>query len=68
MPYEPTRTPQQETGWFKSSFSSPSQSCVEVNGSGTMVGVRDTKLAPASPILAFPPSSWTTFTAEFRQH
>jgi hypothetical protein len=55
------------TGWHKSSFSNGENACVEVGGSDTVIGVRDTKLAPVSPILAFPARSWVAFTEEVRQ-
>jgi hypothetical protein len=36
-------TPLTQTNWFKSSFSSPSQSCVEVRFDGAVVHIRDSK-------------------------
>jgi hypothetical protein len=55
------------TGWHKSSYSNGANACVEVGGSDTVIGVRDTKLAAASPILAFPTMAWVAFTEDVRQ-
>ena len=49
--------------WRKSTFSQAANGCVEVGALSDVVGVRDSKLGPASPILAFGPDVWTTFTA-----
>ncbi|HVK19988.1 MAG TPA: DUF397 domain-containing protein [Actinokineospora sp.] len=49
--------------WHKSSFSEAQNGCVEVGSAAAIVGVRDTKLALASPILGFPTGSWATFVA-----
>lgn len=46
------------TDWFKSSFSSPSQSCVEVRFAGEQVHVRDSKLRDTSPIMTFGATQW----------
>ncbi|MEU7142394.1 DUF397 domain-containing protein [Nocardia sp. NPDC046473] len=51
-------------GWFKSSYSSANQSCVEVRFDGARVLVRDSKYqgTPAiRPILAFSNSDWSAF-------
>jgi hypothetical protein len=48
--------------WFKSTYSQGQNDCVEVGSVPSVVGVRDSKLSPASPILAFGPASWATFT------
>ncbi|MBF6329866.1 DUF397 domain-containing protein [Nocardia transvalensis] len=49
--------------WFKSSYSSGGQECVEVaylrQG---MIGVRDSK-NPTGPALVFTPREWDAFTA-----
>jgi hypothetical protein len=55
------------SGWHKSSFSNGANGCIEVGGAENVIGVRDTKLAPASPILAFPTRSWAAFTEGVRQ-
>ncbi|WP_328396203.1 DUF397 domain-containing protein [Nocardia sp. NBC_00416] len=48
--------------WFKSSYSSGSQECVEVaHVERDMVGVRDSK-NPTGPALAFAPEDWDAFT------
>jgi hypothetical protein len=50
------------SNWRKSSLSSGGDNCVEVafaeDGS---IGVRDSKLGPASPVLEFTPSEWDAF-------
>lgn len=50
----------QERAWYKSSYSNGGQNdCVEVNRSlAGHVGVRDSKLATASPVLAIPSAQW----------
>ncbi|MGK8511585.1 DUF397 domain-containing protein [Nocardia asiatica] len=57
------------TGWFKSSYSSDSQACVEVCFDGGRVLVRDSKFQAspdASPVLAFTPTQWAAFTSAIR--
>lgn len=54
------------SGWFKSSYSAASQTCVEVRFDGPRVLVRDSKYQgpPATqPILAFSNASWSAFLA-----
>ncbi|UAK35478.1 DUF397 domain-containing protein [Nocardia asteroides] len=56
-------------GWFKSSYSSDSQACVEVRFDGDRILVRDSKFAGvpgASPVLAFTPTQWAAFTTAIR--
>jgi hypothetical protein len=50
----------QERAWYTSSYSNGGQNeCVEVNYStADHVGVRDSKLAAASPVLAIPTAQW----------
>jgi hypothetical protein len=48
--------------WHKASYSQGANGCVEVGSVPSVIGVRDSKLGPASPILAFGPASWATFT------
>ena len=46
-------------GWYKSSASGGQGECVEVNTTVPgWVGVRDSKLGPSSPILAFTCNQW----------
>ncbi|WP_174372210.1 DUF397 domain-containing protein [Nocardia araoensis] len=55
--------------WFKSSYSSDSQACVEVCFDGGRVLVRDSKFpgaSAASPTLAFTPTQWMAFTTAIR--
>ncbi|CCF65810.1 DUF397 domain-containing protein [Nocardia cyriacigeorgica] len=53
------------TGWFKSSYSGDSQTCVEVSFTPDSTLVRDSKHPDRStqPILVFTPSAWTSFVA-----
>ncbi|MEV5525932.1 DUF397 domain-containing protein [Streptomyces prunicolor] len=52
-----------EFNFTKSSYSTPSNECVEVarNIPGT-VAIRDSK-SPTGPILRLAPTTWTKFTA-----
>ncbi|MBF6287759.1 DUF397 domain-containing protein [Nocardia cyriacigeorgica] len=55
------------TTWFKSSYSGPSQDCVEVaHFDGGQVGVRDSK-NPTGPALTFAPTAWDAFMAHARR-
>jgi hypothetical protein len=48
--------------WFKSSYSnSEGGACIEVALTPTTTHIRDTKLTPASPKLAFPAPAWSAF-------
>lgn len=47
--------------WFKSSFSSGGDNCVEVAFHGNQIQVRDSKRGDGSPILAFTESEWQAF-------
>jgi hypothetical protein len=51
----------QEGAWYTSSYSNGGQNnCVEVNClHPDHVGVRDSKLSTASPVLAIPATQWT---------
>ncbi|MFC3960382.1 DUF397 domain-containing protein [Nocardia jiangsuensis] len=52
--------------WFKSSFSSGGNDCVEVaHLDGGLVGMRDSK-NPTGPALVFTPGEWAAFTAGVR--
>ncbi|MEU4340244.1 DUF397 domain-containing protein [Nocardia sp. NPDC023852] len=56
-------------GWFKSSYSSDSQACVEVCFDGERVLVRDSKFPgppEVRPVLAFTPTQWSAFTMAIR--
>ncbi|KAA8887429.1 DUF397 domain-containing protein [Nocardia colli] len=56
-------TDRSTTAWFKSSYSSPTQDCVEVAFLGDgMVGVRDSK-NPDGSSLVFSSGEWDAFTA-----
>lgn len=49
--------------WRKSSRSSGEGQCVEVARVDDTIGVRDTKLGEASPVLEFTPDEWRAFIA-----
>lgn len=54
--------------WFKSSFSGGQNGCVEVNLSVPgYSGIRDSKLGPASPVLAVSTVEWRALLASLRQ-
>lgn len=48
--------------WRKSTYSGPSNGCVEVaRVAAAHVGVRDSKDVAASPVLRFGPQEWRSF-------
>ncbi|WP_280482561.1 DUF397 domain-containing protein [Nocardia cyriacigeorgica] len=55
-------------GWFKSSYSGDSQTCVEVAFTPDATLVRDSKHPGPStqPILTFTPTTWSTFLATLK--
>ncbi len=48
------------TNWHKASYSKEN-GCIEVGSVPGVIGIRDTKLGAASPILAFDPAEWGAF-------
>ncbi|MGH3857804.1 MAG: DUF397 domain-containing protein, partial [Pseudonocardiaceae bacterium] len=60
-----TTAPFQDGAWFTSSYTNGGQNdCVEVNYSlPDHVGVRDSKLGAASPVLAVPSVQWASLIA-----
>jgi hypothetical protein len=53
--------------WHKASLSGTGEGgCVEVATIPGWIGVRDTKLGPDSPVLAFTPREWDAFTQGVR--
>jgi hypothetical protein len=50
------------TNWRKASYSQGQNGCVEVGSVPDVIGVRDSKLGPAGPILAFGQAGWAAFT------
>ncbi|OLT44112.1 hypothetical protein BJF85_20625 [Saccharomonospora sp. CUA-673] len=59
-----TQSASSARGWFKSSFSNPSQECVEVRFDGDVVHVRDTKDHGTGPVLSVPAGYWADFLEE----
>jgi uncharacterized protein DUF397 len=55
-----------EVGWQKSSYSGQAGSCVEVGQVADLVGMRDSKLGDASPVLTVSPSRWADFVAAIK--
>jgi hypothetical protein len=49
--------------WRKSSYSESANGCVEIGPTPTVVGVRDSKLGDASPVLSFSPRAFRAFLA-----
>jgi hypothetical protein len=57
------------SNWHKASFSQGGENgCVEVGSVPGLVGVRDTKLGDASPVLVFAPSGWAAFIEDVRNN
>ncbi|MGH3813390.1 MAG: DUF397 domain-containing protein [Pseudonocardiaceae bacterium] len=58
----------QDGAWFTSSYTNGGQDdCVEVNYSlPEHVGVRDSKLGTASPVLAVPSVQWVYFITDVK--
>ncbi|WP_067689695.1 DUF397 domain-containing protein [Nocardia jejuensis] len=57
-----------EADWFKSSHSSSGGDCVEAaHASEGRIGVRDSKLGDASPVLCFEPAQWDVFMGAIGQ-
>ncbi len=52
------------TGWFKSTFSNPSQSCVEVFFDTGSVHVRDSKDRGTGPLITIAAQHWPGLIAE----
>jgi hypothetical protein len=52
--------------WRKSSYSGQSGSCVEVGPVADVVGMRDSKLGDASPVLTVSPARWADFVAAIK--
>ncbi|GAB2757321.1 hypothetical protein GCM10027174_36760 [Salinifilum aidingensis] len=59
-----TRSPGPATGWFKSTFSNPSQDCVEVLFDTEHVHVRDSKDQGTGLVLTLDARHWPDFLAE----
>ncbi|MEU5851901.1 DUF397 domain-containing protein [Saccharopolyspora shandongensis] len=57
-------SPKSTTGWFKSSFSNPSQACVEIRFADGLVQVRDSKDRGEGPVIDVPGREWPTVLAE----
>lgn len=50
--------------WFKSSYSNPSQACVEVRFTGGSVQIRDSKDLGTGPVITVPSADWPEVLAE----
>jgi hypothetical protein len=53
--------------WIKSSRSTTQNSCVELARVGDKIGLRDSKLAGASPVLEFAPAALAAFVLSYRR-
>ena len=51
---------------WRTSIWSKSDNCVEVGTGPAVVGVRDTKLADASPVLEFSADTWAALTSRLK--
>ncbi|WP_084789439.1 DUF397 domain-containing protein [Saccharomonospora iraqiensis] len=56
------------TGWFKSSFSNPSQECVEINFDSDRVHIRDSKDHGVGPKITIGAEHWPGVLAEALGH
>ncbi|MCI2417960.1 DUF397 domain-containing protein [Saccharopolyspora sp. K220] len=54
------------SGWFKSSYSSPSQNCVEIQFADGAVRIRDSKDRGNGPIIGVPRAEWDAFVSGVR--
>ncbi|WP_410595517.1 DUF397 domain-containing protein [Amycolatopsis sp. lyj-23] len=54
------------TNWHKASYSKENGGCVEVGSVPGVVGVRDTKLGAASPILVVDPTGWDALLRDIK--
>ena len=52
--------------WRVSSHSAYNGSCTEVGQDGPVVGVRDSRLGEASPVLTFSGEAWAVFTSSLK--
>jgi hypothetical protein len=52
--------------WHKSTFSQAQNGCVEVASVPDIVGVRDTKIGAAGPVLVFGRAEWAAFVTGVR--
>ena len=51
--------------WRKSTHSASGE-CVEAGHGAGVVGVRDSQMGDASPVLEFSPAAWRAFTASLK--
>lgn len=56
-----------ETNWFKSSYSTAANNCVEAAFTPEGINIRDTKDNGQGPVFSFTAAAWQSFLAELPQ-
>lgn len=62
LPFDPTTA-----SWFKASYSSGDQNCLESARLKHIVPVRDSKLVHPGPVLLFKPDAWNAFIGSIKE-
>lgn len=62
----PTGTCVEAASWRTSSWSIYAGNCVETGHGPGVVGIRDSQLGAASPVLELSPAAWSTFLGRLR--
>lgn len=60
-------TAQKKTGWKKSIRCGANAGCVETARLSSVIGVRDSTLTDASPVLEFSRAEWAAFLERVKQ-